>query len=287
MLHSVKLFVCVIFLFLSQAGLCQTDEYDLGPMDVVDIHVTHVDDLSKKYTVSPNGEITFSALLNTVQVSGLTAQQLDDLLTQLLAKDFLVNPEISVEVVEHHSHKVNLMGPFKSPGVYELSEKTTLMQIVLKAGGAQEVKPGQEIVVFRRGDQGTEEEAIQEIRVDMKDLMEQVNDKLNIEVKKGDVICLNDMSTGVDEKSRLLVTGMVGKPGVIDYEEGTTAIGAILAAGGFTRGAAKSRVRVIRGEGESRKIITVDVPRVTDKGDKDANVVLEPGDIVFVPETWF
>jgi len=66
-----------------------------------------------------------------------------------------------------------------------------------------------------------------------------------------------------------------------------TALQAILRAGGFDRGAARSKVRIVRGAGEQQQNLRANLENLMDKGDRSGNITLLPGDIVIVPETLF
>jgi len=84
---------------------------------------------------------------------------------------------------------------------------------------------------------------------------------------------------------KIFVFGQVQKPGTFRYEESMNIIQAITLAGGFTKTANGSSVSVTRKitDGEKRFKISVDD---ISKGEKQ-NFILQPGDIVFVPETLF
>lgn len=84
---------------------------------------------------------------------------------------------------------------------------------------------------------------------------------------------------------KVFVFGEVQKPGTFPYEGEMTIIQAITLAGGFTKLAAKNSTNVTRLiEGQERKIR---VP-VEDIGvGREKNFLLQPGDIVFVPESFF
>lgn len=84
---------------------------------------------------------------------------------------------------------------------------------------------------------------------------------------------------------KVFVFGEVQKPGTFPFEERMTIIQAVTLAGGFTKLAAKNQTNVTRlVDGKERKIR---VP-VEDIGvGREKNFDLEPGDIVFVPESFF
>jgi polysaccharide export outer membrane protein len=85
------------------------------------------------------------------------------------------------------------------------------------------------------------------------------------------------------------VMGEVQRPGKYDIppEKELTLMGAIALAEGFTKDAEVKRVRVMRGEGGRKRTIEINTKDITDKGDKDKDIALEPDDIVYVPESFF
>jgi len=84
---------------------------------------------------------------------------------------------------------------------------------------------------------------------------------------------------------KIFVFGEVQKPGTFPYEENMSIVQAITLAGGFTKIASKNGTQVTRiVEGREQK---VRVP-VEDIGvGRERNFSLKPGDIVFVPESFF
>lgn len=88
---------------------------------------------------------------------------------------------------------------------------------------------------------------------------------------------------------KAFVFGQVNKPGAIELPSETrmTVLEAVSQAEGFTRIAAPDRTRVIRlVDGKSRSFV-IEVSAITQRGEKDKDMVLEPNDIVFVPESIF
>jgi polysaccharide export outer membrane protein len=85
------------------------------------------------------------------------------------------------------------------------------------------------------------------------------------------------------------VMGEVQKPGKYDIppEKELTLMGAIAMAEGFTKDAEVNKVRVMRSEGGQKRTMEINTKDITDKGDKDKDIALEPDDIVYVPESFF
>jgi polysaccharide export outer membrane protein len=85
------------------------------------------------------------------------------------------------------------------------------------------------------------------------------------------------------------VMGEVKNPGKYDMpgEKDLTLMQAIAMAGGCTRHADDANTRIMRMKDGEKQTITINVRDITDKGQKDKDITLEPEDIVFVPESFF
>jgi polysaccharide export outer membrane protein len=86
------------------------------------------------------------------------------------------------------------------------------------------------------------------------------------------------------EKPYIVVAGEVDKPGRFDYYEKTTALQAVLLAGGFKGSAQKSTVFVFRRvNGELAEVHKLDLRSVKSSRDLEHDLALEPGDMILVP----
>ena len=82
----------------------------------------------------------------------------------------------------------------------------------------------------------------------------------------------------------MFVLGEVQKPGTFKVEDAMSLVQAVTLAGGFKPQAAKNNVVLTRVvEGAEQKFV-VPIERIG--LGQEANVLLQPGDIVFVPESW-
>ncbi|HEX5752289.1 MAG TPA: polysaccharide biosynthesis/export family protein [Archangium sp.] len=84
---------------------------------------------------------------------------------------------------------------------------------------------------------------------------------------------------------KVFVFGEVQKPGTFSYEEGMTIIEAVTLAGGFTKLASPNGTQVARQDAGQQLKIRVPVKDIRDGAEK--NFALRPGDIVYVPESFF
>jgi polysaccharide biosynthesis/export protein len=156
-------------------------DYVIGPDDILDIIYWRDKDMSAEVAVRPDGRITLP-LLNDVQASGLTPDQLRTYLMTAAAK-FVEDPNVTVVVKTINSRKVFVMGLVAKPGPYPLSGPTTVMQALSMAGGIQEFSDSKNILIMRN-----ENGRPVAYRFNYKDVLKRKNLKQNIELKPGDTI---------------------------------------------------------------------------------------------------
>jgi protein involved in polysaccharide export with SLBB domain len=77
----------------------QQVSYHIGVGDLLQIEVYDEEDLNKEVRVLTDGYISFP-LLGSIHAEGQTVRQLEQVITQKLAARFLVNPQVSVFVLE-------------------------------------------------------------------------------------------------------------------------------------------------------------------------------------------
>lgn len=87
----------------------------------------------------------------------------------------------------------------------------------------------------------------------------------------------------------IYVLGEVTRPGSypIPAESRLTVLEAVSTAGGFTPIAAQDRTKVLRKVNGQSQSIHVEVTAITQKGEKDKDIQLQPNDIVYVPQAFF
>lgn len=107
-------------------------DYTLGVGDKVRINVYGQDELTNEYIVEPNGVISLP-LIGSVGAAGYTSQEVKDMIVDKLQPDYMVNPQVSVEITGFRSMYV--LGEVRNPGKYEYVPNMTVMQAVAIAGG--------------------------------------------------------------------------------------------------------------------------------------------------------
>ena len=99
----------------NSAAPAATNEYRIGPQDVLQIDVWKEPEITRTIPVRPDGKISLP-LLNDVQASGLTAMQLAGVIREGLTK-YLTNPQVTVTVTMINSRRIFLTGKSRGPGL--------------------------------------------------------------------------------------------------------------------------------------------------------------------------
>lgn len=132
---------------LTAASKPGSNAYKVGPLDVLEVSVFKVPDLSKTVQVADSGTINLP-LVGEVPAAGFTAQEIERDLTKKLGSKYLQNPQVTVFVKEYNSQRVTVDGAVRKPGVYPIRGGSTLLQIIATAEGLTELADS-EVVVFR------------------------------------------------------------------------------------------------------------------------------------------
>lgn len=106
--------------------------YTLGSGDRLKISVFGEDSLSGEFPVDGSGYISYP-LIGEVQARGLSLQQLEQRLDEKLRNGYLVNPRISLEVLNYRPFYI--LGEVNNPGQYEYVAGINLYNAVAMAGG--------------------------------------------------------------------------------------------------------------------------------------------------------
>jgi polysaccharide export outer membrane protein len=95
------------------------------------------------------------------------------------------------------------------------------------------------------------------------------------------------VSQAVSSFRQVRVVGQVRQPQSVAYRDGLTVLDVILAVGGVNEFASANRARIVRTKDGKQADIRVKLGDLLDKGDLRQNVVLQPGDVLVVPESLF
>lgn len=261
-------------------------DYVIGEGDELDISVWGVKELNVSVKVRPDGKITMPGL-GDAEASGFTPRELQKTLGEKL-KDLVKNPIVTVTVKEITNSKVYFFGGGVQSGVYLLTRRTTLLQLLcmIGAGAAGDGKGGgaaagnmakvadyRQACLIRNG---------KKIKGDLYKLFVNGDTSEDMVIETNDALFIPQL---IDRS--IYVLGAVNSPKSIEYREGMTVMEAILESGGFTKFARQNSTSIRRKEGEKEVSLPIKAKDLINDGDLSQNVRLKPGDYVIAEEGIF
>lgn len=157
-------------------------EYIIGPADVLQISVYHMNDLSGGGTVRPDGVLTMP-LVGDLQVAGKTPSQVREEMARRLSGYVKADTVINVTVTGFHSYRFVVMGNVNHAGALQQKYFVTISEALAMAGGPSKFA-SDEIVIYRLD----QDRKMREIPVSYKALVSGKHPEQDICVVTGDNI---------------------------------------------------------------------------------------------------
>ncbi len=159
-------------------------EYRISAEDVLQIKVFEEPDLTTTVRVASNGEITYP-LLGRLPALGMTVSELQEKITELLSKDYLMDPQVQIFIETYHSRNVSVTGAVSRPGSYPLpaGKNMTLIEAITMAGGFREDAAINSARIFR-----TENGMPKTVNVKAKDIIKKGDRSQDVELYANDVV---------------------------------------------------------------------------------------------------
>jgi protein involved in polysaccharide export with SLBB domain len=137
------------------ATLSAPTGYILSANDQVAVEVFGEEDLRTNGRLNGEGNLSVP-LLGSIHLAGLTLSQAATKLTDLYARDYLVNPKVNVMLIGYAKRRFTMLGQVNRPGSYEMPEGSPegvdLLEAIAMAGGYTRIAAPEKISV-RRGNQ--------------------------------------------------------------------------------------------------------------------------------------
>ena len=158
-------------------------DYKVAPNDMIVIDVFGEKDLSRQFRVSASGTINYF-FLGEVAVAGKTTAQVREEMTALLNADYLVEPQIAVDVQTYRIREVFVNGQVNRPGAILLTgeEDLKILGAISRAGGLSPRASKGKITFSRPGSKKKE--------FSWDDLLEKPEN--NLSLQPGDIIEVGD-----------------------------------------------------------------------------------------------
>jgi polysaccharide export outer membrane protein len=218
--------IVLVLLFVSSVSAA---DYLIGEGDSLIISVWGEKDLTVPVIVRPDGKISIPAV-GEVMAANSTVKELQTALTGKIGR-IVKNPIVTVMVTGITNNKVYLFGGGVKLGVFTLTQRTSLLQLLCQVEDVRKADL-KNAYVLRSG---------KKIKEDFTKLYIQGDIKEDIAIEPNDIIYI---STNVDKN--VYVMGAVTKPMFVEYHDGLTVTEAILQAGGFTKFASQNDTIIYR-----------------------------------------
>lgn len=274
-----KIRAAIVTLQQSMGGGVQANV--IVPGDNLDVMVAEDPNLSRVYEVRSGGSIIIPQV-GKVQVAGKDLTGAENAIKEALGQNYIKDAHVAVERNDRgggNGRVIYLVGQFTRSGPWPIPAgfSPTVVTTILRSGGVTRSADLTRVRLLRLvGGQGVVEE------VNVQAILDGVSLPSDLPLNSGDIIVIPAFANVV------YVTGSVKKPGTMPIlpDDELTAYTAVLRSGGFVRFANRAKIFVLRdrGNGEKQRI-DVNIKRVN-KG-TSTDVVLEPKDIVVVPERFF
>jgi polysaccharide export outer membrane protein len=264
-------------------------DYKIGPEDLLEISVFEDEKLNKIVRVSSQGNISLP-LLGILKVRGLTGNELEKEIRDLLAEKYFQDPHVSVFIREYRNQRISVIGAVEKPGVFDVTGQKTILEMLAMAGGlrGEPNSAGQLLFVIRqpipeedtsKEEKNSGEQSPKTFVIDLEELLVKGDLALNIPLMHGDVI-------NVPVSGKVFVGGEVRSPGGFPLSGKRMTIGqAITLAGGLKYQANGSETKIFRysEKGAERETFSVDVYAIQKGEAEDTN--LKENDIIIVPKS--
>jgi polysaccharide export outer membrane protein len=264
--------------------------YVLGPQDGINVHVVDLDEFDQKslgvIRIDQQGNIRLP-LAGRIHAVGLTVEQLEKEVATRLSKQ-MKDPEVSISVADFRNHPVSVLGAVKNPGVYQVTGRKTLFEVLSLAGGLNPEASNQ-IKITRLASEGQlplpnavadPSGAFYIGELNVRNVMEGKSADENIDVRQNDVVT-------VPKAELIYVVGSVRRSGgfPLNEREHISVLQAVSLAEGLDKVAGAKHARILRqsAPGAERSEIPVNVEQILDGRAKD--VSLQANDILFIPNS--
>lgn len=191
--RSLRLLPLLVLGFLAPLSAAETPpappaaeatDYVLQPSDLIRVLIFQQPDLLREVRITQEYTITLP-LIGTIDLRGRTVRQAEEIIRSLYDKDYLVNPQVNLTVLEYTQRTVQVVGAVNQPGavVFPPEQKMGLIEAIARAGGQSRIADLKRVRLTRTNAEGKAENQI--INVD--DMMKGNSNEQYL-LLKGDVI---------------------------------------------------------------------------------------------------
>jgi polysaccharide export outer membrane protein len=268
--HLSRFVLLWVFTFGLAKAASDDLTYILRPNDTIRMAVYEEPDLSVQVRILKTGQASFP-LIGSVEVGGISVSAAAKKIRDLYAKDYLVDPKLTLTVDEYATEFISVIGSVKNPGQIPMpvSGNLDLASAMATAGGLAENADSNGIQLVRAS--GTTS------NFSMASI-EGAAGRTKLEA--GDRVIVNQ-SAFVGKS--VTVLGQVGKPGPVTFPLNgrLDLVNAVAMAGGLTELANPKKLSLNR----KGTVTVLDFRQISQRGDRP--FLLQPDDVITVAERLF
>jgi polysaccharide export outer membrane protein len=136
-------------------------DYVLQPSDLLRVQVFQEEDLLREVRVTQEYSVTLP-LIGVVDLKNKTLRQAQTLIRDLYDRDYLVNPQVNIIVLEYAKRTVNVLGSVNSPGavLFPAEQGLTLLDAIARAGGFSRLADRKHVKLTRTNADGKAENVV-------------------------------------------------------------------------------------------------------------------------------
>ena len=249
----------------------------VGVNDLISVSVYNAAELSSKVRVDGQGSIRLPMLPSPIAAVGKLPSEIEALIrTAYIDAGILVNPTVTVAVVEFSSKPVSVIGAVHTPVTFNADQPVTLLEALTRAGGLSE-EAGSYLLLSRRP-RGEENGSLLTRRIAIVDILESAETLEHVRLRGGEEI-------RVPEAGKIYVVGNLKKPGTyrIPNDHQTSILKALALSEGLMPNAMSEAYIYREAEDGSKSEIPVDLKKILAR--KSPDVTLLRNDVLYVPES--
>ncbi len=250
----------------------------IGPNDLLAVSVYGAPELTRSVRVSASGHLSLPMLRRSIPAAGKLPMDLEQSIAQALRDgEILVDPVVTVTIVEYFSRPISVMGAVRKPTTFQAVGPVSLLDAVTRAEGLSP-DAGSEILVTRR-QEGASGDSISLVqRIPVKGLIDAADPEFNIALSGGEEI-------RVPEAGKVFVVGNIKKPGAYTVTDATdTSVLKLLALSEGLAPFASNTAYIFRREagGGAKNEIPLELNKIMQR--KAPDIPLLANDILYIPD---
>ncbi len=249
----------------------------IGQDDLLGITVYDSPELTRTVRVDTDGAIRLPMLKKPILAAGLLPNELEKTITDALKDgNVLVDPIVTVSVVEYRSRPIAVVGAVKTPLTFQATGTVTLLDAISRAGGLSE-NAGADILVSRQQSRTDSSQDAAIRRISVNSLISGEDPTLNLRLDGGEEV-------RVPEAGRVFVLGDVKKPGAFYITEDSES--SVLKALSLSEGlepfpSHKAYIYRLEAGKHGRSEIPIELKKILNR--KSPDVPLIANDILYIP----